>query len=135
MLKKPALHSISNRLDGIKAEKYGPELITLANSFYAYQRRKRTSSSPNGKVPSLLTKFSPVERTVCGMHRTIDSSQTHGTRPDSEGSTPSAGLCVRLLTSVPFIYIYISAICLSFFLSFLFLHGLKRLKCVLTKQS
>ena len=33
------------------------KLITLANSFYAYRRRKRTSSSPNGKVPSLLTKF------------------------------------------------------------------------------
>ena len=49
--------SISNRLDGIKAEKCGPKLITLANSFYAYRRRKRTSSSPNGKVPSLLTKF------------------------------------------------------------------------------
>ena len=46
-----------NRLDGIKAEKYGPKFITLANSFYAYQRRKRTSSSPNGKFPSLSTKF------------------------------------------------------------------------------
>ena len=54
---KPAPHSISNRLDGIKAEKYEPKLITLANSFYAYRRRKRTSSSPSGKVPSLLTKF------------------------------------------------------------------------------
>ena len=64
------------------------------------------------------------------MHRTIDSSQTHGTRPDSEGSMPSAGLCVRLLTSA-FFYIYL----LSVFLSSLFLHGLKRLKCVLTTQS
>ena len=54
---KPVPHSISNRLEGIKAEKYGPKLITLANSFYAYRRRKITSSSPNGKVPSLLTKF------------------------------------------------------------------------------
>src|SRR3954465_15852257 len=71
MWQKPAPHSITNRLNGIKAEKYGPKLITLANSFYAYQRRKRTSSSPNGKVPSLLTKFSLVERTVYGMHRTI----------------------------------------------------------------
>ena len=50
-------HSISNRLEGIKAEKYGPKLITLANSFYAYRRRKRTSSNPNGKVPLLLAKF------------------------------------------------------------------------------
>ena len=54
---KPAPHSISNRLDGTKAEKYGPKLVTLVNSFYAYRRRKRTSSSPNGKVPLLLTKF------------------------------------------------------------------------------
>ena len=34
---KPVPHSISNRLEGIKAEKYGPKPITLANSFYAYQ--------------------------------------------------------------------------------------------------
>ena len=45
------------QLKDIKAEKYGPKLITLADSFYAYRRRKRTSSSPNGRVPSLLTKF------------------------------------------------------------------------------
>ena len=99
---KPIPHSISNRLDGIKAEKYGSKLITLANSFYAYPRRKRTSSRSNGKVPSLLTKFLPVERTVCGMHQIIDSSQTHGTRPNSEYSTPSAELCVHLLTSALF---------------------------------
>ena len=54
---KPAPHSISNRLDGIKAEKYGPKLITLVNSFYACRRRKRINSSPNGKVHSLSTKF------------------------------------------------------------------------------
>ena len=34
---------ISNRLAGIKAEKYGPKLITLVNSFYAYRRRRRTN--------------------------------------------------------------------------------------------
>ena len=34
-----------------------PKLIMLANSFYAYHRRKRTSSSPNGKVPSSSIKF------------------------------------------------------------------------------
>ena len=50
MWQKPTPHSISKRLNGIKAEKYGPKLITLVNSFYAYQRRKRTSSSPNGKA-------------------------------------------------------------------------------------
>ena len=37
-----------------KTEKYGPKLITLANSFYAYQRKRRTSSSPSGRVPSSL---------------------------------------------------------------------------------
>ena len=56
----------------IKAEKYGPKLITLANSFYAYKRRKRTSSSPSGRVPSSLLKFSPEVRTACVMHQIID---------------------------------------------------------------
>ena len=34
-----------------QSEKYGPKLITFTSSFYAYQRRKRTSSSPSGRVP------------------------------------------------------------------------------------
>ena len=38
-----------------------------------------------------------VERTACEMHRITDSIRTHGTQPVSEDSTPSAGLCVRLL--------------------------------------
>ena len=91
-------HSISNRLDDTKAEKCGRKLIILANSFYAYRRRKRTSSSPSGRVPSSLIKFSPEERSVYVMHQIIDSSGTHGTRPDSEDSTPSTKLCVHLLT-------------------------------------
>ena len=62
-------------------------------------RRKRTSSSPSGRVPSSLIKFSPEERTICVIHLIIDSSQTHGTRLDSEDSMPSAELCVCLLTS------------------------------------
>lgn len=60
---KPVPHSISSKLEGIKAEKYGPKLITLANSFYAYRRRRRTSSSPSGRVPSSLIKFSLEEHT------------------------------------------------------------------------
>ena len=43
-------------------------------------------------------KFSPEERTAYVMHPMTDPSQTHGTRPDSEDSTPSAELSVRLLT-------------------------------------
>ena len=95
---KPVPHSISSRLDGIKAEKCGPKLIMFANSFYAYRRRRRTSSNLSGRVPSLLIKFSPEERTACVMHPITDSSRTHGTRPDSRDSTPSAELSVRLLT-------------------------------------
>ena len=38
------------------------------------------------------------KRTACTMHPITDSSQTHGTRPDSGDSTPSAELSVRLLT-------------------------------------
>ena len=91
-------HSISSRLDDIKAEKCGPELIILANSFYAYQRRRRTSSNRSGKVPLSLTKFSPEERMAYVMHQITGSSRTHGTRPDSGDSTPSAELSVRLLT-------------------------------------
>ena len=95
---KPVPHSISNRLEGIKAEKCGPKLITLANSFYAYRRRRRTSSNPSGRVPSSLIKFSSEECIACEMHPITDSSRTHGTRPDSGDSTPSAELSVRLLT-------------------------------------
>ena len=40
-LQKPVPHFINNRLIGIKAEKCGPRLIMLANSFYACRRRKR----------------------------------------------------------------------------------------------
>ena len=98
MLQMPVPHSISSRLEGIKAEKCGPKLITLANSFYTYRRRRRTSSNPSGRVPSSLIKFSPEERTVYAMHPITDSSRTHGTRPDSGDSTPSAELSVRLLT-------------------------------------
>ena len=51
-LQKPVLHSINNKLADINAERCGPRLIMLVNSFYAYQKRKRTSSSPSGRVPS-----------------------------------------------------------------------------------
>lgn len=60
-----------NMHEDIKEEKCGPILITLANSFYAYRRRKRTNSRPSGRVPSSLTKFSLEECTVCVMHQTI----------------------------------------------------------------
>ena len=96
----PVPHSISSRLGDIKAEKCGPKLIMLVNSFYAYRRRRRTSSNLSGRVPPLLIKFSPEERTACVMHPTTDSSQTHGTWPDSRDSTPSAELSVCLLTPV-----------------------------------
>ena len=52
-VRRPVPHSINSRLGDIKAGKYRQRLTTLVNSFYAYQRRKRTSSSPNGRVPSL----------------------------------------------------------------------------------
>ena len=95
---RPVPHSINSRLEGIKAEKSGPKLITLVNSFYTY-RRRRTSSNLSGRVPSLLINFSLKEHTAYVMHPITDSSRTHGTRPDSEDSTPSAELSVRLLTS------------------------------------
>ena len=100
---RPVPHSTSNRLDDTKAEKCGPKLIILANSFYAYQR-SRTSSNPSGKAPSSSTKLSLEERTAYVMHPITDSSQTHGTRPDSGDSTPSAELSVRLLTPSLFNY-------------------------------
>ena len=104
--RRPVPHSINSRLEGIKAEKCRPKLITLANSFCDYQRRKRTSSIPSLRAPSSLTRFSLEVRTVCVMHQTIDSSRTHGTRPDSEDSTPSVKLCVCLLTSVFLVKLY-----------------------------
>ena len=96
---RPIPHSISNRLDDTKAEKCGPKLIILVSSFYAYRRRRRTSSNPSGKVPSSSTKFSPEEHTAYIMRPITDLSQTHGTRPDSGDSTPSAELSVCLFTS------------------------------------
>ena len=125
MSQKPVLHSISSRLDDIKAEKCGPKLIILANSFYAYRRRRRTSSNLSGKVPSSLIKFSPEERTAYVMHPITDSSRTHGTRPDSGDSTPSAELSVRLLTPALLIMF------LPFFLSrpFSLLHTKHSIQC------
>ena len=40
MSQKPIPHSTNNRPADIKAEKYGPRLIMLANSFYACRRKK-----------------------------------------------------------------------------------------------
>ena len=97
MLQKPVPHFINSRLAGIKAEKCGPILITFVNLFYACRRRKRTNSSPSGRVPSSLTKFSPEERTACVMHQTIAWSQTHGMWLDSKYSMPSTKLFVSLL--------------------------------------
>ena len=94
---RPVPHSSSNRLDDTKAEKCGPKLTILVNSFYAYRRRRRTSSNPSGKAPSSSTKFSPEERTAYVMRLITDSSRTHGTQPDSGDSTASAELSVRLL--------------------------------------
>ena len=55
-MQRPVPHSISNRLEGIKAEKYGPKLITLANSFYAYQRRKKDKLKPKWEGPFIIDK-------------------------------------------------------------------------------
>ena len=116
-MQRPVPHFISSRLEGIKADKYGPKPTTLANSFCAYRRRKRTNSSPSGRVRSSSTKFSPVGRTACVMHQTTDSSRTHGTRPDSEDCTPSAELCVLSPIFVYFLKIYPP----HFFLFFLYI--------------
>ena len=98
----------SSRLVDASRSRYAPLVRTwsimkgpphLGSSlFYAYRRRRRTNSNPDGKVPSSSTKFSPEERTTYVMHLTTDSSRTHGTRPDSGDSTPNAELSVRLLT-------------------------------------
>ena len=100
MSQKPVRHFLNSRLAGIKVEKCGPRLITLVNSFYACRRRKRTNSSPSGRVPSSLTKFSPEERTACVMRQTITWSRTPRMRPDFDDFMPSAELCVRLLPPV-----------------------------------
>ena len=101
MSRKLVPHSISNRLDDTKVEKCGPKLIILVNSFYAYRKRRRTSSNPSGKAPSSSKKFSQEECTTYVMRPITDSSRTHGTRPDSGDSTPSAELSVCLLTPPP----------------------------------
>ena len=57
---KPVPHFINSRLAGITAEKCRPKLTTLANSFYACRRRKRTNSSPNGKPAKHGAKKGPA---------------------------------------------------------------------------
>ena len=83
--------------------------------------KKKNKLKPKWEGPFIIDQVLPVEHNVCGMHRTIDSSQTHGTQPDSEDSTPSAGLYVRLLTSINFLHI-------CFFYLSLFLFGPKKLQ-------
>ena len=129
MSQKPVQHFTNSRLEDIKAEKYGPKLTILASSFYAYRRRRRTSSSPSGSVPSSLIKFSSEERTTYVMHPITDSSRTHGTRPDSKDSTPSAELSVHLLTSAFLFKLYP----LSF--SFFYIYSLKNFKYASTAHS
>ena len=55
MTQRPVPHSINNRLEGIKAEKYRPKLITFANSFYAY-RRKKDKLKPKWEGPFIIDK-------------------------------------------------------------------------------
>ena len=64
--------------------------------------KKKDKLKPKWKGPFVIVKVLTVERTTCVMHQIIALSRTHGTRPDSEDSTPSAELFVRLLPSVPF---------------------------------
>ena len=89
--------------------------------------KKKNKLKPKWEGPFIIDQVLTVERTVCGMHRIIDSSQTHGTQSDYEDSMPCAGLYVHLLTSMNFLHIYFF---LSFFLSFLF-KTLKGYTCVL----
>ena len=49
-------HSINSRLEDIKAEKYGPKHITLANSFYAYRRKKKDKLKPKWEGPFVIDK-------------------------------------------------------------------------------
>ena len=53
-MQKPIPHFINSRLANIKAEKCGPRLIMLANSFYACQRRKRIKLKPKWEGPFII---------------------------------------------------------------------------------
>ena len=68
--------------------------------------KKKDKLKPKWEGPFIIEKFSVEVRTICVMHQTIDSSRTHGTRPDSEDSTPSAELHVCLLTFVSLFKLY-----------------------------
>ena len=59
--------------------------------------KKKDKLNPKWEGPLTSTKSLPAVHTVYATHLTTDSSQTHGTQPVSEDSTPSAGLRVRLL--------------------------------------
>ena len=79
--------------------------------------KKKSKLEPKWEGPFIIDQVLTGGAYRLRMHRTIDSSQTHGTQPDSEGSTPSAGLYVRLLTSVNFLHInYLSFLSFSLFI-------------------
>ena len=137
-------------MDALEEER---DVAKARSAFYQQQARRYQSREVRAKTynigklvlrlpekkkdklkPKWEGKFSPEERTVYVMHLIIDSSQTHGTQPDSEESMPSAGLYVRLLTPVIFLHIRYPSF-LSFTVLFYSPQGLKRLACVLTTQS
>ena len=68
-MQKPVPHSINNRLADTKAEKCGPRLIMLVNSFYACQKRKKDKLKPKWEGPFIID-----EVLTGGAYRVRDAS-------------------------------------------------------------
>src|SRR5215216_4321939 len=90
MLSKLILHFINNSPGATKVEKCWLRHTMSENLFYAFRKRKRTSSNLNGRAPSLSMKSLPEEPIAFEMLRIIALSRTHGELPGSEDSTHSS---------------------------------------------
>ena len=115
-----------DRQDSLDALEEERDVAKARSAFYQQQARRYQSREvraktynvgelvlrlPEKKKDKLKPKwegpFIIDEVLTGGAYRLRDASKNrlepnHGTRPDSEDSTPSAELCVRLLTSSPF---------------------------------
>ena len=76
--------------------------------------KKKDKLKPKWEGPFIIDQVLTEVHTVYATHLTTDLSQTHGTQPVSEDSTPSAGLRVRLLPPSTFHIFSLSFVSLLF---------------------
>ena len=78
--------------------------------------KKKNKLEPKWEGPFIIDQVLTGGAYRLRMHRLVDSSRTHGTRPGSKDSTPSTGLYVSPLPLSIFCIYIICLVSLSFFL-------------------